>query len=146
MGNHLGTRTHFKDTERNVYISTRSCHHLNRVKAFPKGPFLRIKQNCKKEEDYRTPTNMLIGRFLEKGYNKQPRETPREQVGLLDPNTLLIPKNSEPPGDQINCAFLAGFNVPYREVQKNTLKKILQINLNSFTGGPQGCATCWLKM
>lgn len=30
-GTQLGTHTHFKDTDRNGYISTWSCHHLNCV-------------------------------------------------------------------------------------------------------------------
>lgn len=151
----LGTCTHFKDTDWNGYISTRSCHHPNWVRAIPKGQFLRIKRNCAKEEDYMDQPNMLIGRFVEKGYSKQQLEYTSEQVRQIDCPILLKPKIKEPGGDQYNLAYISGFHLQYKEVKNifkthwpilqkdHTFKKILPrkpIKKSLFIGGPQGCA------
>lgn len=96
----------------------------------PKGQFLRIKRNCAREEDFMAQINMMIGRFIEKGYIKQQLESTREIVKQLDRHTLFRPKVKEQTGDQFNLAFISGFHLRYKEVEKiikkdPTLKKIL---------------------
>lgn len=70
-GEKLLTRTFFKPTDRNGYIPTASCHHPRWKTNVPKGQLLHIRRNCDKSEDFNTQADILIGKFQEKGYDKE---------------------------------------------------------------------------
>lgn len=66
--NRLLTRTFFKEVDKNGYISTRSCRQPGWIKAIPKGQFVWIRRNCDLDDDYWAQSEVLMRRFLEKGY------------------------------------------------------------------------------
>ena len=46
------TSTFFKDTDRNAFIPTDSCHHAPWIKGVPKSQYLRLKRNCTDPHDF----------------------------------------------------------------------------------------------
>lgn len=69
----LGTRTFFKDMDRN------GCHPKWK-NGIPKGQFMRIKLNCDLGAYYETQTYVLGARFVEKGYQKEVMESTKRLV------------------------------------------------------------------
>lgn len=59
------TRTFFKETDRNSYIPTSSCHHQRPVYSTPN---TRLRRNCHADSDFFEQAEKLIERFLDKGY------------------------------------------------------------------------------
>ena len=55
----LCTRTFFKKTDRNGYISTSSCHHPQWIGNIPKGQLLRVRRNCRRLEDFDIQAEVL---------------------------------------------------------------------------------------
>ena len=116
-GKELHTRTHFKETDRNGYIPYGSCHHPQWKRAIPKGQFIRIKRNCNSSDDYQRQTNILIDRFVEKGYERNRLEKTRSEVNSMNRNEMLKDKERKPP-ETNDVTFVTGFSADYRAVEK----------------------------
>lgn len=63
----LATLAHFKETDRNRYIPTASCHHPKWIKAILKGQLMRLRRNCDNDDDFEIKDNMIMDSFREKG-------------------------------------------------------------------------------
>lgn len=59
--------TYFKETDRNGFISTNSCHHGAWLRSVPRSQFLRLRRNCTNQDDFLQEASILKKRFLEKG-------------------------------------------------------------------------------
>ncbi|KAM5129386.1 vomeronasal type-2 receptor 26-like [Mantella aurantiaca] len=53
------TKSFFKETDRNSFIPTDSCHHPKWKDNIPKGQLLRMRRNCTKIEDYQTQSRTM---------------------------------------------------------------------------------------
>lgn len=113
------TRTFFKDVDRNGYISTRSCHHPGWIKAISKGHFAHIRRNCDLDEDYWTQSGILLDKFLEKGYNRSELQKIRLEVSNANNNHVTNKKKKD---NQFKLAFVTGYNVDYKQVEKLVIK------------------------
>lgn len=67
LGTSLCTRTFFKETDRNGYIPSSSCHHPRWKGNVPKGQLMRLRRNCDLTADFNKQADVLIQRFQEKG-------------------------------------------------------------------------------
>lgn len=50
--NRIGTKTFFKATDRNAFVSTNSCHQPQWLGAVPKVQFMHIRRNCNSMSDF----------------------------------------------------------------------------------------------
>lgn len=117
---HLSTKTHFKDTDRNGYIPTSSCHHPKWIGNIPKGQFMRIRRNCSNITDFEEQTNNLIKRFVDKGYKKRDLLTLKEQIKNMDRHKLMEATQNTHKRDKnksLGLAFLTGYNTQYRSIE-----------------------------
>lgn len=115
QGDHISTKTFFKETDRNAYVPTHSCHHPQWIGAVPKGQYMRIRRNCANILDYFTQAAILTTRFREKGYPAHILTKLVSQVANMDRQSLLVPKpKKEYKGD---CAFISGFHRQYKTVE-----------------------------
>lgn len=121
-GRELHTRTFFKKTDRNGYIPTNSCHHPKWVGNVPKGQLMLIRRNCSTLKDYDYQANILIERFLEKGYKKKNLESLKNQIRAMDRNNMIEQKKNEKNNRYNEMAFLTGFSRQHKLVEK-VLKK-----------------------
>lgn len=121
----LNTRTFFKSTDRNGYIPTSSCHHPQWIGNIPKGQLMRIHRNCSNGNDYEEQADIIIKRFVEKGYNKRELINLKEKVKKMDRNTLIEGKpagNIKKKDKNIGMAFLTGYNRQYK-ITESIIKK-----------------------
>lgn len=88
------TRSFFKATDRNSYISTTSCQHKPWLDNIPRGQFMRMRRNCTLEDDFETQSDRLEGMFLDKGYRKEFLKRERNMVRNLSRDDLLRDKNA----------------------------------------------------
>lgn len=115
-GTQLYTGTFFKDVDRNGYISTRSCHHPEWIKAIPKAQFARIRRNCDLDEAYWKQSEILLDRFLEKGFNQSELQKIRLEVSNANHVT-----NKKKKDNQFDLAFVTGYNVDYKQIEKSVI-------------------------
>ncbi|XP_073481353.1 uncharacterized protein [Aquarana catesbeiana] len=130
-GNKLGTRTHFKETDRNGYIPMGSCHHPQWKAAIPKSQFIRIRRNCDRMEDYLQQTDILIDRFTDKGYKRNVLENIRLKVANMDRELILSSKVRKHKQDN-SIPFITGFNTQYKK-----LEDIIKKNWSIISSDPQ---------
>lgn len=119
--NRLDTRTFFKETDRNGYIPTRSCHHPKWIGNMPKGQLMRMRRNCSSITDFERQADVLIKRFTDKGYEKKEMDRLKEQVKNMDRSSLLHKKERNT-HNVAEFAFLTGFNRQYKQLE-NIFKK-----------------------
>lgn len=82
---------------------------------------MRIYQNCSNLQDYENQSNILIDRFVEKGYKRKSLETLKEKVRLMDRNIMIEGKKYKKKNQHIEVAFLTGYNRQHKSVK--VLKK-----------------------
>lgn len=85
----IGTKTFFKETDRNGFVPTHSCHHPQWLGAIPKRQYMRIRRNCDNIKDFQIQAEVLTNRFLEKGYPLEMLIKIKDQVSLMDRVSLL---------------------------------------------------------
>lgn len=120
-GDKLRTKIHFKTTDRNGYIPVGSCHHPQWKTANPKCHIrMRIRRKCSALKDYVDQTNVLIQRFLDKGYPHARLLKVRDSVGRMNRETLLESKHKEVATRDIT--FITGFNKQYKHLEKSIKK------------------------
>ncbi|XP_075440692.1 uncharacterized protein LOC142485864 [Ascaphus truei] len=64
------TKTHFKTVATNSYLHNNSNHYKRWLANIPRGQFLRIRRNCSSHSDFLAQGEILVERFLAKGYDK----------------------------------------------------------------------------
>lgn len=69
---------------------------------------MRILRNCSNEKDYEEQSEILIQRFIEKGYKRKELEILKAKVKTMDRETLLKEKRKKPNSKE--WAFSTGFN------------------------------------
>lgn len=113
----LSTATYFKNTDRNSYIPTDSCHHEAWLRSVPKSQLIRLKRNCSDHEEFLAQADVLIGRFLEKGYSEVSLKTTLDEVATLDRRTLLnhkVPNMDRAP----SVPFITTYSLQHRNVAR----------------------------
>lgn len=55
----IGMKTNFKETDRNSFIPTNSCHHRRWIYNTPSSQFAKIRRNCLLDSDYFNQTYKL---------------------------------------------------------------------------------------
>lgn len=123
---YITTKTFFKETDRNSYIPTASCHHPKWLGAIPKGQSMRVCCNCAKIEDYVEQSELLINRFKEKGYRATTLMPVQTQVLNMNRQELLIDKPKKSNLNRNNMVFLTEFNRDDRSLIYRSLEKIVR--------------------
>ncbi|CAI9617156.1 unnamed protein product [Staurois parvus] len=80
-----------------------------------KSQFTRIKRNCSLRKDFVDQTDVLIDRFIEKGYKKPFLSTEREMIDKKDRSTFL--SNRKIKNNNFDMAFITNFNNQYKEIE-----------------------------
>lgn len=92
---------------------------------YQKGQFLKIRCICNRIEDYRLQTDILIDRFVNKGYKREEVENTRNQVELIDREHMLKDRIGKS-RDQNEVPFITGFNIDYN-ILESIIKKTGQL-------------------
>lgn len=113
--NTIGTKTFFKETDRNGFVPTHSCHHPQWIGAVPKGQYMRLWHNCNNEDDFFLQAELLTSRFFEQGYPLGTLENILNQVSAMDRQSLLATKSKTEYKGEV--AFVSGFHRQYKQVK-----------------------------
>lgn len=62
----IGIRTFFKETDRNGFVPTQSCHHPQWLGVIPKRQYMRIRRNCDNLDDFHNQAQIQTDKFQEK--------------------------------------------------------------------------------
>ena len=113
----METKVFFKPTDRNSFLPMQSGHHPAWLKNIPKGQLMRVKRNCSTLEDYDEQSEILKGRFREKGYNAQKLNAISEEIKIIPRVDVL--KNSVKSSNfkDYEWSFMSSFHSQYKEVE-----------------------------
>lgn len=104
------TATFFKSTDRNSYIPTDSCYHEAWLRSVPKSQLIRLRRNCSDHGEFLVQADVLIRRFLEKGYPEASLRSALDGVVLLDRSVLL--RNRAPNQDRVpSIPFITTYSI-----------------------------------
>jgi hypothetical protein len=92
--NHITTRTYHKPTDAHNYLHYSSNHPNHQKKGIPYSQFLRMVRNCTRKEDAEHSINMLLNKFLQRGYPRRILHEQKTKALALTQSTLLLPKVS----------------------------------------------------
>lgn len=123
---YLNTRTFFKTADRNGYIPTSSCNHPQWIGNIPKGQLMRIHRNCSNRNEYEEQADIIINRFLEKGYKRKGLIVLKEKMKNMDRKTLIegtLDHHRKEKHKNLDLAFLTGYNRQYKTME-SIIKKI----------------------
>ncbi|KAM5145534.1 uncharacterized protein ACMZJ9_012885 [Mantella aurantiaca] len=122
-GGKLCTKTFFKETDRNSYIPTNSCHHPKWKVNIPKGQLLRVRRNCTKIEDYRAQSSSMVKKFIDKGYSSNKLVKLQKEIEVLDRNAILSDKPATSKyEDKFATAFLTTYSKEYKLLEESIRK------------------------
>lgn len=111
------TSTYFKETDRNGFIHTKSCHHQAWLESIPKSQFLRLRRNCTNVDDFDREASILRGRFLEKGYSANQLDAALGLARTKNRDDLLVvrPKIQD---DSFKFSFVTGYSNHHHDIKK----------------------------
>lgn len=121
----------FKETDRNGYITTYSCHHPRWIRGIPKGQLMRLFRNCTGLDEFNNQAEVLIERYVAKGYKERKLRDIKLQVLALDRKELLKDK-SKKDGD-FGTVFLTNYSSHYKQFEQ-IVKKYWPILFRDTTG------------
>lgn len=69
---------------------------------------MRVHRNCSNQKDYEIQLYVLMHRFVEKGYKKGKLEAFRNEIKMMDGETMLNTKRKKKKSKNMKMAFLTG--------------------------------------
>ncbi|XP_053545365.1 uncharacterized protein LOC128636363 [Bombina bombina] len=106
----------------NSLLHAQSNHPGHVFKGIVKAQFLRAKQNCTLEKDFKSESKLLTERLLARDYPRRVINRAKKEVQLMERNQLLVPKNERQnsvPGRQENKQkplFITSYSNQYYQV------------------------------
>ncbi|XP_040189948.1 extracellular calcium-sensing receptor-like [Rana temporaria] len=85
-----------KPTAGNSLLHATSSHPKSLINSIPYSQYLRLRQNCSHEEDYRREAAQLYGRLKERGYSKTCLRQAFNKASTLERNTLIYKSKADP--------------------------------------------------
>ena len=87
--NRLQTALYKKTTNHQNYLHANCAHPLSLKKSIPCSQALKIKRDCSTFNEYKKYSNVLVKRFVEKGYEENNIPNQTERVDSLARSTVL---------------------------------------------------------
>lgn len=113
----LVTKTFFKATNWNGYITVNSCHHSSWLKSVPRSQLIRIRWNCTNLLDFYHQADILKSRFVDKGYQFSLIDEKINKISLLDKNLLTSEQPKCAQDSKHRWSFLSTFSVQHRQIK-----------------------------
>ena len=92
---HIYTDLYIKPSDKQLYLTSTSCHPANTKKGLAYGLGLRIRRICEKEADYQRHRTDLKVQLRRRGYSGRMIESQLQKVDRLDRSELLKNKERE---------------------------------------------------
>lgn len=112
------TSTFFKETDRNGFINTASCHHPAWLRSVPVSQFLRLRRNCTDLRDFHNESMSLKEKFLQKGYDVNTINNAIIKAEQRNREELLGPKPDRISNDAFKYAFFSTYSLQHFSVKK----------------------------
>ncbi|XP_075128445.1 olfactory receptor 11L1-like [Leptodactylus fuscus] len=123
----LSTTLFRKETATNALLRYDSHHPQPLKKGIPKGQFLRVRRNCSELAEFDRQSEILMRRFLDRGYPRQVLETAYRHARDTPRDSLLTPK---PNKEKDNTIRLIGtFDKHTQETPRTLLPNMIIIHL-----------------
>lgn len=82
---------------------------------------MRLYRNCSNIEDYDIQADIIIKRFVEKGYKRKESEILKEKVKKMNRNQMIEGKPNDKKKKRndktVDMAFLTGFNIQHKSLE-----------------------------